>query len=119
MVLSFPADRGRATPYAAFGVPQDIPTIEDRLRAANIPWSYYAATSTQPGYVWSSFSSIKPVFYGKAWKRHVFPVDQVTREVVADLSAADDEDVGRRALVHVFGPPAPATASARLTPSTK
>jgi len=59
----------------------DIPTIEDRLRDANVPWSYYAATSTQPGYVWSAFSSIKPVFYGNAWKRHVFPVDQVTRDI--------------------------------------
>ena len=66
----------------------DIPTIEDRLRDANVPWSYYAATSTQPGYVWSAFSSIKPVFYGKAWKRHVFPVDQVTRDIGAGSLAS-------------------------------
>jgi phospholipase C len=66
----------------------DIPTIEDRLRDANIPWSYYAATSTQPGDVWSAFSSIKPVFYGKAWKRHVFPVDQVTRDIGAGSLAS-------------------------------
>jgi len=66
----------------------DIPTIEDRLRDKNIPWSFYSATSTQPGYVWSSFSSIKPVFYGKAWKRHVFPVDQVTRDVGAGSLAS-------------------------------
>jgi phospholipase C len=66
----------------------DIPTIEDRLREAGIPWSYYSATSTQPGYVWSAFSSIKPVFYGNAWKRHVFPVDQVTRDIGAGSLAS-------------------------------
>jgi phospholipase C len=66
----------------------DIPTIEDRLRDARIPWSYYSATSTQPGYVWSAFSSIKPVFYGNAWKRHVFPVDQVTRDIGAGSLAS-------------------------------
>ena len=61
----------------------DIPTIEDRLDEGGVPWSYYAATSTQPGYIWSAFSSIEPVFKGPAWGEHVFPVDQVTRDVGA------------------------------------
>jgi phospholipase C len=58
-----------------------IPSIEDRLREAGIPWAYYAATSTQPGYIWSAFTSIHDVFYGPNWDDHVFPVDQVSRDL--------------------------------------
>ena len=61
----------------------DIPTIEDRLDEGGVPWAYYAATPTQPGYIWSAFSSIKPVFDGPAWDEQVFPVDQVTRDIEA------------------------------------
>ena len=61
----------------------DIPTIQDRLDEGGVPWSYYAATSTQAGYIWSAFSSIEPVFKGPAWGEHVLPVDQVTRDVGA------------------------------------
>ena len=61
----------------------DIPTIEDRLDEGGVPWAYYAATPTQPGYIWSAFTSIKPVFEGPAWDEQVFPVDQVTRDVEA------------------------------------
>jgi phospholipase C len=59
----------------------DIPTIEDRLHDARIPWAYYAATSDEPGYIWSAFSSIRKVFYGPAWKAHVFPVDGVVHDI--------------------------------------
>lgn len=61
----------------------DIPTIEDRLSAHDVPWAYYAATPTQPGYIWSAFSSIRKVFFGPAWSAHVFPVDQVRRDIRA------------------------------------
>jgi phospholipase C len=61
----------------------DIPTIQDRLDGAKVPWAYYAATPTQAGYIWSAFSSIEPMFYGEAWDKHVFPVDQVARDVQA------------------------------------
>jgi phospholipase C len=61
----------------------DIPTIEDRLRGAGVPWAYYAPTETQSGYIWSAFTSIRPVFYGGAFDKHVFPVDQVTRDIGA------------------------------------
>jgi phospholipase C len=59
----------------------DIPTIADRLRDARIPWAYYAADSDEPGYIWSAFSSIRKVFYGPAWDKHVLPVDHVTHAI--------------------------------------
>jgi len=55
----------------------DIPTIADRLRDANIPWAYYAADDDEAGYIWSAFASIRQVFYGPAWQKHVLPVDEV------------------------------------------
>ena len=59
----------------------DIPSIADRLNGASIPWSYYAATDTQPGYIWSSFAAIHDVFYSKVFGQHVHPVDQVVRDI--------------------------------------
>jgi phospholipase C len=59
----------------------DIPTIADRLRDARVPWSYYAATDDEPGYIWSAFSSIRSIFYGPAWRTHVFPVDGVVNDI--------------------------------------
>jgi phospholipase C len=61
----------------------DIPTIADRLNDARIPWAYYSATDTQPGYIWSAFASIRKIFYGPSWKKHVFPVDGVVRAIDA------------------------------------
>jgi len=58
-----------------------IPSIAQRLDQGNVPWAYYAAASTQPGYIWSAFTSIHDVFYGPTWNDHVFPVDQVSRDI--------------------------------------
>jgi phospholipase C len=58
-----------------------IPTIADPLDRANISWAYYSASSTQPGYIWSAFSSIHRVFFGPDWTHHVFPVDDVVDDI--------------------------------------
>jgi phospholipase C len=61
----------------------DIPTIGDRLTEGHIPWAYYAATSTQPGYIWSAFASVRRAFYGPTWAQHVVPVDRVTDDIAS------------------------------------
>ena len=61
----------------------DIPSIADRLDQGHVPWAYYSATPTQPGYIWQAFSSIHDVFHGPSWDGHMFPVDQVTRDIAA------------------------------------
>jgi phospholipase C len=60
----------------------DFLTEGDLLDDAGIPWSYYAASNTQNGYVWSAYSAIgryrnDPVL----WGQHVFPVDAFEQDV--------------------------------------
>jgi phospholipase C len=62
----------------------DIPTEGDLLTAANIPWAYYAATESQNGYIWSSYSAIRHIRETDEWTRHVRPVDNVIGDIKAD-----------------------------------
>ncbi|MGZ4131683.1 MAG: phospholipase C [Actinomycetota bacterium] len=59
----------------------DVPTVADRLNAKKIPWAYYAATSTQRGYIWSAYNSVKHIFYSKQWQDHVLPVQNVVKDI--------------------------------------
>ncbi|HEY7399419.1 MAG TPA: alkaline phosphatase family protein [Actinomycetota bacterium] len=60
----------------------DFLTEGDLLDGARIPWSYYAASNTQNGYIWSAYAAIAryrddPV----KWGQHVFPVDGFEQDV--------------------------------------
>jgi phospholipase C len=63
----------------------DIETAGDLLDAKGIPWAYYSATPYQNGYLWSAFSAIHR-YRGNAerWRRHVFPVDDLVRDIGED-----------------------------------
>lgn len=60
----------------------DFQTEGDLLNGAGIPWAYYAATETQRGYIWSAYSAIRRYrMHPTRWDRHMFPVDQVVRDI--------------------------------------
>ena len=61
----------------------DIPTLGDRLTAAKIGWSYYAATAAQSGYIWSTYDAIRHIRETNQWHQHVKPVD----DLIADIGA--------------------------------
>lgn len=62
----------------------DFLTEGDLLNRRHIPWSYYAASEDQKGYIWSAYSAIRRYREHPArWQRHIHPVDSV----VADIEA--------------------------------
>ena len=63
----------------------DFKTEGDLLNGAEIPWSYYAATNSQLGYIWSAYSAIDRYRNDAAlWAKHIRPVDDVMRDIAAD-----------------------------------
>ncbi len=62
----------------------DFRTEGDLLTRSGIPWAYYAAGEDQRGYIWSAYSSIRRYRVHPArWRRHIFPVDRVVRDIRA------------------------------------
>ena len=62
----------------------DFLTEGDLLNRAGVPWAYYAAQEDQRGYIWSAYSSIRRYREHPArWQKHMFPVDQVVRDIRA------------------------------------
>ena len=53
----------------------DFKTLADELDAKGLSWRYYAPSSGEPGYIWSTFDAIKHVRYGKDW-HYVVPIQQ-------------------------------------------
>ncbi len=63
----------------------DFLTEGDLLNRADIPWTYYAATNTQIGYIWSAYAAIERYREDPAmWDRFIRPVDDVVRDIEAD-----------------------------------
>jgi phospholipase C len=63
----------------------DFKTEGDLLNAKHIPWSYYAATNAQLGYIWSAYSAIDRYRNNASlWAKHIRPVDDVVRDIQAD-----------------------------------
>jgi len=63
----------------------DFQTEGDLLNAKRIPWSYYAATNAQLGYIWSAYSAIDRYRSDpELWAKHIRPVDDVIRDISAD-----------------------------------
>jgi phospholipase C len=64
----------------------DFLTEGDLLNRAGIPWAYYAAEEDQRGYIWSAYSSIRRYRENpERWRRHMFPVDRVVRDIRAGM----------------------------------
>jgi phospholipase C len=60
----------------------DFLTEGDLLNRARIPWAQYAASEDQKGYIWSAYSAIRRYRMHEArWQRHMFPVDEVVRDI--------------------------------------
>jgi phospholipase C len=60
----------------------DFTTEGDLLTAAGIPWSYYSATHTQNGYLWSAYDAVRHIREDpEIWRTHIFPVDELVRDV--------------------------------------
>ena len=63
----------------------DFQTEGDLLNRAGIPWAYYAASEDQRGYIWSAYSAIRRYRENpEKWQRHMFPVDNVVRDILAN-----------------------------------
>ncbi len=60
-------------------------TEGDLLSKDRIPWADYSASEDQRGYIWSAYSAIRRYRENPAlWKRHVYPVDNVVRDIQAN-----------------------------------
>ena len=63
----------------------DFQTEGDLLRAADIPWAYYAAQNNQLGYIWSAYSAIGRYRNDQAlWDEYIRPVDDIVRDAKQD-----------------------------------
>jgi phospholipase C len=63
----------------------DFLTEGDLLNRRHIPWSYYAASEAQKGYIWSAYSAIRRYREHPArWQQHIHPVDGVVADIKAN-----------------------------------
>lgn len=63
----------------------DFETEGDLLDRAGIPWAYYSAEADQNGYLWSAYSAIERYRSNpKLWQQHIFPVDNLVRDIRDD-----------------------------------
>ncbi len=83
-VQTVAANGGRGAAFPCF----DIPTLVDRLNQRRIDWRYYAPTSGQPGYIWSTFDAIRHVRDGPQWAANVLPWRRFERDVAHGHLAA-------------------------------
>src|ERR1700681_3082253 len=58
----------------------DLPTLADRLEAANVSWKYYAPTRGQEGYLWSALDAIKHIRNTSLWTSKVVPDGQFVED---------------------------------------
>jgi len=61
----------------------DFPTVADSLQNAGISWKFYAASSGQPGYIFSTLDAIKHIRNSPLWSEHVVPYTQFTADAQA------------------------------------
>ena len=58
-------------------------TLADALNQAGVSWKYYAPSSNQAGYVWSTLSSFSQIRNGNQWKTNVVPYGQFLTDAAA------------------------------------
>jgi len=63
----------------------DFLTLGDLLNREGVPWAYYAAREDQRGYIWSAYAAIRRYRMNpERWQQHMFPVDNVVRDIRAN-----------------------------------
>jgi phospholipase C len=50
---------------------QDYQTLGDELDHAALPWRFYAASTSDVGYIWSAYQAVNHIYYGKDWTHDV------------------------------------------------
>lgn len=66
----------------------DFATLADRLNARHIGWRYYAPPIGRPGYIFSTFDSIRHVRFGDQWATNVVPWTRFQADVTRGHLAA-------------------------------
>ncbi|MEX0992239.1 MAG: alkaline phosphatase family protein [Actinomycetota bacterium] len=56
-------------------------TVGEQLTDEGIDWAYYAAEPTEPGYIWSAYTSIEQVFHSDLYARHIRDVDRLIDDI--------------------------------------
>ncbi len=63
----------------------DFQTEGDLLSNAGVPWADYSASQFENGYLWSAFDAVRHVReHPKVWQSHMFPVDDLIRDIRDD-----------------------------------
>ena len=77
--------RGRAGQPRPAPACFDMKTVGHQLSKRDIDWAYYSADPYQAGYIWQAFSSIEDIFHDdELWQRHIWPVDDIMRDIEAE-----------------------------------
>jgi phospholipase C len=67
----------------------DFGTVGEQLSKRDIDWVYYSADPYQAGYIWQAYSSIRDVFHNEElWDEHIWPVDDLLRDIEAEALPA-------------------------------
>jgi phospholipase C len=62
-----------------------IETVGHQLSRGDIDWASYSADPYQAGYIWQAYSSIRDIFHDEhLWDEHIWPVDDLLRDVEAN-----------------------------------
>jgi phospholipase C len=63
----------------------DFESVGEQLSKRDIDWASYSADPYQAGYIWQAYSSIRDVYHNEElWEEHVWPVDDLMRDIEAD-----------------------------------
>src|SRR5277367_86281 len=61
----------------------DFQTLADSLQNKGLSWSYYAPSTGQIGYIWSTLDAINHIRNSPLWAAHVFPESQFAADIKA------------------------------------
>jgi phospholipase C len=61
----------------------DFPTVGEQLAERDIDWAFYSAEPYQAGYIWQAYSAIERFYASDQWDEHIWPVDDLFRDIEA------------------------------------
>ena len=61
----------------------DLPTVGGQLSGQDIDWAFYSAEPWQAGYIWQAYSAIERFYGSETWDEHIWPVDDILRDIEA------------------------------------
>jgi phospholipase C len=59
----------------------EFETVGEQLTREDVDWAYYSAEPHQAGYIWQAYSAIKNVYGTELFDEHVWPVDDLFRDI--------------------------------------